>query len=207
MPETAGATLARLAVRALIACSAGVMATGFLHWRAGVLVAALTALSFVLVSTVPASLRIPAPYGRGKLLRELRRHGYRSVADGLSRYVVVGPGGVYLLDTRAWPHTVSRGPGDWRIGAHPASRAVRRVVERAGRLERVAESAVGTPVPSVVPVIIVAGRLPEPVMRAGPAVIARPRGVVQYLAGQPEVLEPEWCAELAAAMAEYLDGR
>lgn len=203
----AGATLARLTVGTLITCSAGIMAAGFLHWRAGALVAGLTALSFVLVGTAPARRRFPAPYGRGRLLRELRRHGYRIVPDGAGRFVAVGPGGVYLLDTRTWAHQVSRGPNDWRIGARPAARAVRQAGERAERLERLAHSVVGAPVPRVVPVIMVVGRLPEPVMRVGDAVIARPRGAVQYLTGLPEVLARARVDTLAAAMARQLNGR
>ncbi|RNL80553.1 hypothetical protein [Halostreptopolyspora alba] len=202
-----GATLARLAVRTLITCSAGVMAAGFLHWRAGALVAGLTALSFVLVSTAPAWLGGPAPYGRDRLLRELRLHGYRIVPDDAGRFVAVGPGGVYLLDTRTWAHQVSRGSSDWRIGARPAARAVRGAVERAERLERLAHGVVGAPVPSVVPVIMVVGRLPEPVMRAGNAVIARPRNAVRYLGGLPEVLTRSRVETIAAAMARQLNGR
>ncbi len=195
-----GATLTRLAVRAIVTGSAGIMAAGFLGWRAGALVAALTALTFVLVGTVPASLRIPAPFGRARLLRELRRGGYRILPDSPGCYVAVGPGGAYLLDTRAWVHQVSHGPGDWRIGARPASRAVGRVVERVGQLKRSLELATSTPVPSVVPVIMVVGRIPDPVMRAGNAIIARPRSAVAHLLNQPAVLDTAQVTALCDAL-------
>lgn len=194
-----GAMWARLAVRALVSCSAGVMAAGFFDWRAGALVAGLTAFSFVLLTVVPAPRTswLPALYGRHRLLCELRRHGYRVVPDDASRYLVVGPGGGYLLDTRVWQHAVSRGPRDWRIGERPASRVVDRMVEYATRLEQAAGPPDRATALRIVPVIMVVGRLPEPVMRAGRGIIARPRDAVRYLLQQPEILEPVEIEEFA----------
>ncbi|MBB6174990.1 putative membrane protein YdbT with pleckstrin-like domain [Nocardiopsis mwathae] len=44
------ARLVRILVRALVVAAAGIMATGFFHWRAGLLVAVLTAITAVLLA-------------------------------------------------------------------------------------------------------------------------------------------------------------
>lgn len=49
----------------------------------------------------------------------------------------------------------------------------------------------------LVPVITVGGRLPQPVMRAGRALIARPRGAAAYIRRRPDVLTTEQVEEIA----------
>ena len=192
-PAARGAGLVRFAVRALIAAGAGVMGAGFLGWRAGVLVAGLTALSYVLLAL--AAPRITAPYGRGRLLRRLQAGGYRLTADAAGRHLAIGPGGAFLLDTRWSRNAVQRGSGGWLIGGRPAERVVDRIATAAVRAGRTLglEGAAG-----VVPVIVVTGRLPEPVMRADRAVIARPRAAARFVLERPEALEPGTVAALTA---------
>ncbi|ASU85765.1 hypothetical protein CDO52_25820 [Nocardiopsis gilva YIM 90087] len=192
LPE---ARLMRLAVRAMVVLAAGTMATGFIHWRAGLLVAVLTAVTYPLLGRDAS--RLPAPYGRGRLLRSLERAGYRILPDGMSRHVAVGPGGVFLLETRTWRHAVARAPRGWLIGGVPAGRVVERLSRHAVRLEDALRLSALTTVP-LVPVITVGGRLPEAVMRAGRGVIARPRGAVAYIRQRPAVLTAEQVEEIAA---------
>ncbi|MFC4563852.1 hypothetical protein ACFO4E_18490 [Nocardiopsis mangrovi] len=175
-------------MRALIAVGAGVMATGFIDWRAGLLVAGLTALTYVLLAT--AAPRVPSAEGGGpeRPLRELERRGYRLVRDGASRHLAIGPGGAYLLEALTRPYRVVARAGAWRIGGQPADRVSDRAGARAARLERVLGAPGPDPGPPVVPVILVAGHLPEPVMRSGRAVIARPRAAVRYILDRPDVL-------------------
>ncbi|WP_246062313.1 nuclease-related domain-containing protein [Haloactinospora alba] len=199
-PEEPGAVWARVAVRASVVLAAGSMAAGFLGWRAGALVAGLTACTYVLLGTAP---RVPAPYGRGRLLRTLRRKGYRIVPEAASRHVAIGPGGIYLLETRAWQHTVWRSGGEWYVGAVPVGRVVARLTQRAGRIERVLEAG-GDGRPWVVPVVMVSGQLPERVMRADRTVIARPREAVRYVLRRPEVLDPEEVEALTAEVEDHL---
>ncbi|GAA3752031.1 hypothetical protein HDA32_005091 [Spinactinospora alkalitolerans] len=197
-----GARSARFAVRVLVVLAAGVMGAGFLGWRAGILVAALAALTYLLLATVAP--RVPAPYGRGRLLRALQRQGYHVVPVVMSRHLAVGPGGVYLLETRIWRHAVSREDDDWRIGAVPAARAMERLVGHANRVDRALRLSEDRPGVTVVPVIAVAGRLPEPVMRSGRAIIARPRSAVRYILERPEVLRVEEVDEITEAAIERL---
>ncbi|GLU47339.1 hypothetical protein [Nocardiopsis ansamitocini] len=189
MSDSGSARAARFAVRVLVVAAAGVMAAGFLNWRAGILVSVLATVSYLLLGT--AGARLPAPYGRGRLLRSLHRHGYQVVPDGHSRHLVVGPGGVYLLETRVWQHAVSWAGDDWMIGDLPASRAVERLTSQAARLERTLRLCENWPEVGIVPVIAVVGRLPEPVMRAGRSIIARPGSVVGHILAQPAILTGE----------------
>ncbi|PSK90910.1 hypothetical protein CLV63_12135 [Murinocardiopsis flavida] len=193
----AGALAAQLFVRGVVVLAAGVMAAGFVDWRAGVLVGVLVALSYVLLATLSA--RIPAPYGRGRLLRVLQSAGYHVLSDGGSRHLAIGPAGVFLLETRVWRHAVSRGPDDWYIGQIPAKRVVERMVGHALRIERRLHLPDIWPGTTIIPVIMVAGRLPEPVMRADRAIIARPRGAVGYIRERPTALDT---AEIEAIAAE-----
>lgn len=199
-PKEPGAVWARVAVRASVVLAAGSMATGFLEWRAGALVAGLTACTYVLLGAAP---RVPAPYGRGRLLRNLRRQGYHILPEAASRHVAIGPGGIYLLETRVWQHAVSRAGGDWYIGGVPAGRVVGGLAQRADRIERALESG-GNGRRWVVPVVMVAGWLPERVMRADRAIIARPREAVRYVLRRPVVLDPGEVEALTAEVADHL---
>ncbi|MFC3996051.1 hypothetical protein ACFOVU_09015 [Nocardiopsis sediminis] len=189
-------------MRALIAAGAGVMATGFIDWRAGLLVAGLTALTYVLLATAvprapsvprtPIAPRVPPAGGGGpeRSLRELERRGYRLVRDGASRHLAIGPGGAYLLEALAHPYRLVGRAGGWRIDGRPAGHVSDRAGARAARLDRLLGVPGTDPGPPVVPVILVAGHLPEPVMRSGRAVIARPHGAVRYILDRPDVLGP-----------------
>lgn len=192
-----GGWVTRLAVRALVAVAAGVMATGFLDWRAGALVAVLVVLTYVLLATVGP--RMPPLWGAGRLLRLLRRAGYHVVPDGLSRYVLVGERGVYLLETRVWQQPVAWTEGEWWIGDVPARRVFDRLGQHAARVTRelrLPDTGAGV---EVVPVVVVRDRLPQPAMQAGTAIIARPRAAARHLAAREAVLEP---AEVTAILDE-----
>ncbi|MEY9214728.1 hypothetical protein NI17_018365 [Thermobifida halotolerans] len=199
VPDSLGAQVVRFTIRFLVVVASGVMGAGFLGWQAGVLVAVLVALSYLLLATLAPHLR--APFGRGRLLRTLYRNGYHVVPGGRSRHVAVGAGGVYLLETRTWQHAVSRNGDSWMIGALPADRAVERVGAHAARLERSLHLAENWPGVRVVPVITSVGRLPEPVMRSGRVVIARPRQAVEHILAQPTILDPQDVDDIAQRFA------
>lgn len=199
VPDSLGAQVTRFAIRSLVAVASGVMAAGFLGWRAGALVAVLVALSYLLSATLAPRLR--APFGRGRLLRTLHRNGYHVVPGGHSRHVAIGSGGVYLLETRTWQHAVSGEGESWMIGALPAERAVERVSAHAAHLERCLHLAENWPGVRVVPVITATGRLPEPVVYSGRAVIARPRQAVEHILAQPTILDPEDADDIARRFA------
>lgn len=192
----ADGSLARLLVRAAITAAAGVMGAGFLGWRAGLLVAALTALAYV-ITAVAAPLLGPA-WARGRVLRRLRRRGYRLVAAPSGRVLAAGPTGVYLLDARHRRNAVARGDGTWTIGGRPAERVVERHAAAAARAAR----AVGAE--DAVPVLLVSGRLPEPVMRAGGAVLARPKAALRFILDRPVLPDGEERAAAVAAEARRL---
>lgn len=62
VPDSLGAQVTRFAIRSLVAVASGVMAAGFLGWRAGALVAVLVALSYLLSATLALTC---APRGKG----------------------------------------------------------------------------------------------------------------------------------------------
>ncbi|MFC7329244.1 hypothetical protein [Marinactinospora rubrisoli] len=195
LPDSVAARTTRVAVRAVIAVAAGVMAAGFLDWRAGVLVTVLVALGYLLLHARPRG-RSAQPHRVGRWLRVLRRHGYHLLTDGATRHVAVGPGGVYLLETRFWRDPLTLIDDEWRIGGVPAVRVVDRLVRRAARIAETLRRGGAADHP-VVPVLMVAGRLPEPVMRSGGAVIAGVASAVGYIATRPSVVDPRRAAEIA----------
>ncbi|MBV2365794.1 hypothetical protein KUM37_21030 [Streptomonospora sp. NEAU-YY374] len=162
--------MARFVARGAVAVAFGVMAAGFLDWRAGALVAVLTAVTYVLLDTVPRA-------DGARSLRSLRGSGYRLLRDGPHRYLAIGPGGAYLVFARLDPVSPGR-----RIGGVPAERVAERAAAHAARQER----ALGA---EVVPVVLVTGRLPEPVMRLDHVVVARPRDAVRHILSRPQALD------------------
>ncbi|WP_236539241.1 hypothetical protein [Spiractinospora alimapuensis] len=201
-----GARATRIAVRALVVVAAGVIAAGILGWEAGALVAGLTVLTYLLLAALAP--RTPLPYGMGRLLRALRRNGYYiiSLPAGFSgsrhRYLTVGPAGAFLLDVRNRRRYVTWEGGEWRIGDRPLRRIANRFTQRAEQLERRLRLRDLHAELDLVPVLVVGGGLPEPAMRSGQAVIARPRNLVRHVIGQPDVLES---ADVDAAAAGISD--
>ncbi|GAA3756226.1 nuclease-related domain-containing protein [Salinactinospora qingdaonensis] len=193
--------MVKLIVRTVVVAAAGIMAWGFLGRQAGVLVAGLVALSYLLLSAAP---RMRAPWGRGRLLRTLQRRGYHIVADGTARHLAVGPSGIYLLETRAWRYAVSRPGGRWRIGATPAAHVVDQLTAHAALLEHSLGLANTWPGVSVVPVLAVVGRLPEPVMRSGNVVLARGRTALDHILASPEILSAEEVSAITARADQRL---
>ncbi|MDS1270264.1 hypothetical protein RIF23_08155 [Lipingzhangella sp. LS1_29] len=196
-PEAYASRLALFAVRAVVVAAAGVMAGGFLGLDAGVLVAALLTLSYVLLATLGP--HVPVPWGLGRWLRRLQRHGYHVLPEGPSEYLVIGPGGVFVLETRAWRNPVSWTGTEWLIGEIPARKRVDRVCRHAVRVGRALGLADVRPDVSVVPVVLVGRRLPQPAVRAGEALIARPRAAIRQIVDAPPVLESDEVVSLVTA--------
>lgn len=200
-----GARTARIAVRALVVVAAGVITAGVLGWEAGALVAALSALTYLLLAGLAP--RSPLPYGMGRLLRALRRNGYYviSLPAGYSgarfRYLIVGPAGAFLLDLRNRQRTITWEEGEWRIGSLPLRRIANQFTNRAEQLERRLRLRDLHSELDLVPVLVVSG-LPEPAMRSGQAVVARPRSLIRHVTDRPDVLE---VAEVDAAVAGISD--
>ncbi|MDT0300584.1 hypothetical protein [Streptomonospora wellingtoniae] len=197
---------------ALVSAATGVMAAGFLDWRAGLLVAGLTALTYVLSGTV--GRRVPRSGGLGPALRTLRARGYRLVPDGAARSVAVGPGGVFLLvatsRSASW-----HGPRGWRVGGAPAERLAQRLEEQAAGLDAAAaggqaprdSAAAPGPAPAVpaVAVVLVVGRRPESVVELGRVLLARPRPAVRHILARGDVLSAEQAEHVAERIGRYLD--
>ncbi|WP_131100735.1 hypothetical protein [Streptomonospora litoralis] len=190
-------------MRASVAAAAGVMAAGFLDWRAGALVAGLTALTYLLLGT--AGRRIPAARGLRPALRALRGGGYRVIREGTARYVAVGPGGVYLLvATRR--QAVRLGGRGWRIGGAPAERLAERLSAQAARLDRALASdpAAADGSATAAAMLLVAGPRPEGVADLGGVLLARPRTGARFVLGRDDVLSAEDADRIAERIERHL---
>lgn len=205
---------ARSAVRALISAAAGIMAAGFLDVQAGVLVAGLTAFSYVLLDA--AGRRTPP--GAGGLrwaLRTLRGTGYRLVPDGAARYVAVGPGGVFLLVATRRP-AAPHGRRGWRVGGMPADRIAERLATQAVRLDRVLAAEEGAAhgrgnggaadTPATTAVVLVTGRRPGAVVEFEPGrvLLARPRPAVRHILARDSVLSAGRIERIAGRIERHL---
>lgn len=204
--SSTGARLTRLAARGAVTVAAGVITAGFLGWEAGGLVAGLTVLSYLLHGSLAP--RAPLPVGTGRLLRLLRRQGYYIIslpaahAGARLRYLAVGPGGAFLVDCRHQRRTIHWSDGEWHLDSVPVSRLAHGLGTRADTLERRLRLLDLHPELSLVPILVVAGRLPQPAMRSGDAVVARPRGAVDFITRQGDSLDP---ADVEAVVTEISD--
>jgi hypothetical protein len=101
--------------RAVLAIAAGGAITAWQGWRLGVTAAAFVAIADTIyrsktTSVVPAAVRVGSAQRRtGRRLFLLRPHGYvvlhsRAIpdSDSVIDHLVIGPGGVFALDSERW---------------------------------------------------------------------------------------------------------
>ncbi|GAA4904897.1 hypothetical protein GCM10023405_27490 [Streptomonospora salina] len=181
------------------------MAAGFLGVRAGVLVAGLTAFSYVLLDA--ANRRTPSgANGSRSALRELRGGGYRLVPDGAARYVAVGPGGVFLLAATRRP-AAPDGRHGWRVGGMPVDRIAERLAAQSARMDRLLASETGpghAHVPAATAVVLVSGRRPRPVVEWGRVLLARPRPAIRHILARDAVLSAERIERVTERIERHL---
>jgi Nuclease-related domain len=101
--------------RAVMALVAGVAITAWQGWRLGLTAAALVAIADTIyrsrtTSVIPAGARVGSAQRRtGRRLSLLRPHGYVALrsraipgSDSVIDHLVIGPGGVFALDSERW---------------------------------------------------------------------------------------------------------
>jgi hypothetical protein len=101
--------------RAVMALVAGVAITAWQGWRLGLTAAALVAIADTIyrsrtTSMIPAAVRVSSAQRRtGRRLFLLRPHGYVALrsraipgSDSVIDHLVIGPGGVFALDSELW---------------------------------------------------------------------------------------------------------
>jgi hypothetical protein len=101
--------------RAVMTLVAGVAITAWQGWRFGLTAAALVAIADTIyrsrtTSVIPAKVRVGSAQRRtGRRLSLLRPHGYVALrsraipgSDSVIDHLVIGPGGVFALDSERW---------------------------------------------------------------------------------------------------------
>jgi hypothetical protein len=101
--------------RAVMAIVAGVAITAWQGWRLGLTAAAFVAIADTIyrsrtTSVIPAGARVSSAQRRtGRRLFLLRAHGYVALnsraipgSDSVVDHLVIGPGGVFALDSERW---------------------------------------------------------------------------------------------------------
>jgi hypothetical protein len=101
--------------RAVMALVAGIAITAWQGWRFGLTAAALVAIADTIyrsrtTSVIPAAVRVGSAQRRtGRRLILLRPHGWVALrsctipgSDSVIDHLVIGPGGVYALDSQRW---------------------------------------------------------------------------------------------------------
>lgn len=183
-----------------------------LSWLAGLVAGAAATAWFTLARapqavSAPASTAVAADHGEDftrEQLERLRDRGWRSVHDlearfGYYRHVVVGPGGVLLLDSRQLEHPLPATGAASPEADRELTRLRRRAFTAATNLRDELEAATGRP-SWVQPVIVVWSPFPAGCVQDGRcAVVAGPR-LGDWLRRRPGQLAPERADELHAAL-------
>ncbi|GAA2212902.1 hypothetical protein GCM10009850_083640 [Nonomuraea monospora] len=201
-------------MRAALAVAAFAAVTWAWTWQAGLLAAAVAALADTVqrwrVHSAAAAWRKGALGERAtaRRLRALEPAGYTVLHDrALPRsranldHLVIGPGGVVLVDSKRWHRNTSiRGHGGrlW-IGRRPADSLVKATVFEAGRVGEVLRAA-GWQVP-VVPVVAVHGaKLPRwGALTVSGVTMLRAGRLCGWIRRHPPRLSPEQVASVSAA--------
>lgn len=115
--------------------------------------------------------------------------------------VAVGPGGVLVIDVKAWAEPSVR-HGRLHRGDAPADDEVDTLLRMAGTVEEVVAGS-GLVPQEVVPVVVLAGRR-EPAVRAGRVVVVGEHQAVLWAARQRAAIPADRVEQLAAVLAEAL---
>ncbi|GGK75697.1 hypothetical protein Sme01_51390 [Sphaerisporangium melleum] len=150
----------------------------------------------------------------GRLLRRsLRKHGYR-VLDGRAvpgkasiDHLVIGPGGVYIVDNEAWsPDTdIAAYGGRLFLGEKYGSKVAKELVDAAAAMGELLSRESGVPV-EISPLLAVhGGRLRGPFVSAEGLILFLPRKAARYILGDAHAdLNEEQVEVLARTAARIL---
>ncbi|MBG0832062.1 NERD domain-containing protein [Planomonospora sp. ID67723] len=210
----------RLALRALLGVAAFVLVSLVWHWHAGLVAAGIAApgdMVYRRCLDLPVIARRRGAAGEratARMLRPLLRRGYVVLQDrvlphagGGAGHLVIGPTGVYVVDSRKWPWDVriAGSRGRLWIGRNPADQEVRAVASAARAVSDVLWSVAGRRV-KVVPLVAVHGaRLPRwGALRASGVVLMRAPRVRAWITRQAVRLDTCQVSALGAVAERLL---
>ena len=135
-------------------------------------------------------------------LRQLERHGYHlfepvDLTCGDVDHVVIGPTGVFALETKNWPGQIRRDGDALKRDGWDASAALRQAVRNAMAIKDL------TGVRWVDAVVVcVSSDLSEDPIRFGKVTVTSAAGVADVVTARPRVLDAERVEELVSRMSQ-----
>jgi hypothetical protein len=193
-----------------------------LSWFGGVVLGMGLALFVIALKSPPQHIERWGAGAEGerrtaRTLRPLLRSGWHVVHDldwpgaGNVDHLVVGPGGVFVLDSKAWSGVVSVDDAGATItprdnpDAAWTARGQRGRQARAGTaVARALASRSGLAVPQPEPVVVVWARFPQRAECAGGVTYVEGEHLADWLLSQPQRLHGDQVAQLAAAADDDL---
>ncbi|MGY1714072.1 NERD domain-containing protein [Geodermatophilus sp. SYSU D01106] len=195
---------------------------GRLHWFGGVVLGLGLALFVIAWKSPPQHIEkwgVGAEGGRrtARALRSLLRSGWHVVHDlawpgaGNVDHVVVGPGGVFVFDSKAWSGVVSVDDAGATITPRDNPDAARTERGQRGRqaragtaVARALASRSSVTVPQPEPVVVVWASFPQRVASAGGVTYVEGDHLADWLLSRPKRLHRDQVAQLAAAADDDL---
>ncbi len=197
-----------------------VLARGALAWSGAVWFGVALGFWFYAVDAVPPHIQRWATGAEGerrtqKALRRLERLGWHVVHDldravgGNIDHLAIGPGGVFVLDSKVWSGVVSvdsRGatvtPRDNPDAAWTETGRHRALPRAAAAVARALAGATGRALPAPRPVVVLWSAFPQRAATSGAVTYVHGDHLADWLFAQPRQLHPEHVAALAGAAAD-----
>ncbi|WP_181449202.1 nuclease-related domain-containing protein [Nonomuraea aridisoli] len=204
----------------MLALVAGIAVWWLVGWHAAIVAAAVVAVADLVYrwrrhsSTTAWRKGAAGERATARRLRQLELAGYTVLHDRAvprSRanidHVVIGPTGVYVVDSKKWHRrtTIKPGGGTLWVGRTPIAKVVGPVVFEARAVAEALRRATGRPVDVVTVVAVHGGRLPRwGAINAGGTTILRASRVHGWIARRPRKYAAEEVAMMAAAAEQAL---
>ena len=199
-----------------------VLASGVLAWMGAVWFGVALGFWFYAADAAPPHIQRWAAGAEGerrtgRALRRLERLGWHAVHDldraagGNVDHLVIGPAGVFVLDSKAWGRLVrvdSRGatvtPRDNPEAAWTETGRHRALPGAATAVARALAAASRRALPAPRPVVVLWSAFPQRVATSGPVTYVAGEHLADWLLAQPRQLHPEQAAALTAAVDSQL---
>lgn len=190
---------------------------GWARWYGGFFFGAFVMMFIAVWTSPPQHIERWATGAEGerrteRALRGLQRHGWQVTHDldwpgaGNIDHLVIGPGGVYVLDSKVWGGVVSVDQAGATISPKDNPDAAWTARGEAGRMSRAGAAVAralaartGLAVPAPTPVVVVWAPFPQRVESSGGITYVDGEHLADWLHGRPRQLHHQQAAQLAAA--------
>ena len=208
----------------LVAGVLTLLADDWWRWSGGVVFGMGLALFVIALLTPPQHIEnwnVGADGERrtADALRPLTRSGWHAAHDldwpgaGNVDHVVLGPGGVYVLDSKAWSGVISvdedgitSTPKDDPEGVRTRKHQRRQQAHAGAAVARALAARSNVPVPAPVPVMVMWAPFPQRVASGGGITYVAGDHLADWLLSRPRKLSRQQVAQLAAIVSDDLLG-